>query len=87
MSNEPSPGSDNSINQTVGRGRAALVDDSPGPKLGLPQHRYCKPEIGQENKLDGPIGTYFKLCCCVQKFIFVIFVIEKREYLNLACMN
>jgi hypothetical protein len=23
----------------------------------------------------------------VQKFIFVIFVIEKREYLNLACMN
>jgi hypothetical protein len=76
VSNEPSPGNDNSISHTVGRGRAEIVDDSTSPKLGLPQHRYCKPEIDQENKLAGPAGRYFKLCFSVRKFVFVIFVIE-----------
>ncbi|GFG28498.1 hypothetical protein Cfor_03623 [Coptotermes formosanus] len=55
ISNDPPPGNDNAQSQSVGRGRAATVATSTSPKLGLPQHRYCKVESDQENKLDGPI--------------------------------
>jgi hypothetical protein len=58
VSNEPPPGSDNALSQSVGRGRATVVATSTNPKLGLPQHRYCKVESDQENKLDGPAGIY-----------------------------
>jgi hypothetical protein len=63
MSNEPSPGSARTISQTVGRGRTATLDDSAIPKLALPQHQYCKPETGQENKSSVPTGKYFKAFC------------------------
>ncbi|XP_021937448.1 serine/arginine repetitive matrix protein 2-like [Zootermopsis nevadensis] len=53
MSNEPSPRSDTSPNQKTER--AMLVATSTGPKLELPQHRYCKVETDQENKGGGPV--------------------------------
>lgn len=56
MSNEPSPRSDTSPNQKTER--AMLVATSTGPKLELPQHRYCKVETDQENKGGGPVGKY-----------------------------
>ncbi|PNF22165.1 hypothetical protein B7P43_G05767 [Cryptotermes secundus] len=60
VSNEPSPGNGNSISHAVGKGRTEIVDTSTGPKLGLPQHRYCKPANDQENKLAGPaVSTKF----------------------------
>jgi hypothetical protein len=60
MSNEPSPGSNNSQGQMTG---PVVVAASTGPKLELPQHRYCKVETDQENKGDGPVGKYFQLFC------------------------
>jgi len=56
ISNEPPLGSDNCQSLSVGRGRGATVATSSSPKLGLPQHRYCKVESDQV-KLDGPTGT------------------------------
>jgi hypothetical protein len=58
MSNEPSPESDNSHGQKTDR--AVVVDTNTGPKLELPQHRYCKVETDQENKGGGPVGKYFQ---------------------------
>jgi hypothetical protein len=62
INNEPPPGSDNCQSLSVGRGRAATVATSNSPKLGLPQHRYCKVETDQENKLDGPTGIFSYFC-------------------------
>jgi hypothetical protein len=57
ISNEPTPESDNCQSLSVGRGRAAIVATSNSPKLGLPQHRYCKVESDRD-KLDGPTGIF-----------------------------
>jgi len=54
-------GSGNCQSLSVGRGRAATVATSNSPKLGLPQHRYCKVESDQV-KLDGPTGTFSYFC-------------------------
>lgn len=60
ISNEPPPRSDNAQSQSIRRGRATTVATSTSPKLGLPQHRYCKVESDQENKLAGPtVSTKF----------------------------
>jgi len=59
ISNEPPPGGDNCL--SAGRGRAATVATSNSPKLGLPQHRYCKVESDQD-KLDGPTGIFIYFC-------------------------
>jgi len=61
ISNEPPPGNDNCQSLSSGRGRAATVATSNSPKLGLPQHRYCKVESDQV-KLDGPTGIFICFC-------------------------
>ncbi|XP_069702446.1 serine/arginine repetitive matrix protein 2-like isoform X2 [Periplaneta americana] len=61
MSNEPSPGANSSNDhRPPGRGRGLGGTSSDAPKLGLPQHRYCKIESDQGPTNDEPaVSTKF----------------------------